>query len=187
MGLFCRPLLRTRGTHHAFILLFFGLLAMLHCSLAAEWADAGVRVTQKQMACYADDQLYHIMQTGSNTYTWCLDENNRGNYPTGGKQGVAFCLFDQLNYFQNSDKMKINWDQISSDFGTHSHMVDECKDTDYDSDGGFWDTIGDWFGEDFDYGTVNTAVGNFYNCCAKKVTQEAETLFKANFFAQCPA
>ena len=45
------------------------------------------------------------------------------------------------------------------------------KDTDYDVDGGFWDSIGDWFGEDFDYSTVDNAVGNFYNCCAKKVAQ----------------
>ena len=67
--------------------------------------------------------------------------------------------------------MKINWDQITADFGSHSHMVDECKDTDYDTDGGFWDSIGDWFGEDFDYNSVNIAVGNFYNCCAKKVAK----------------
>merc|ERR1712083_1262250 len=132
---------------------------------------AGVRVTQKQMACFSDDQLYHIMQTGSQTYTWCQDENNRGSYPTGGRQGVAFCLCDQL----------------TADFGSHSHMVDECKDTDYDTDGGFWDSIGDWFGEDFDYNSVNIAVGNFYNCCAKKVAKEAEDTFRAQFFAQCPA
>ena len=62
--------------------------------------------------------------------------------------------------------MKINWSEVERTFGIHSKIVDECKDTDYDVDGGFWDNISDWFwGEDFDYKSVDKAVGNFYNCC----------------------
>ena len=68
--------------------------------------------------------------------------------------------------------MKINWREVERSFGIHSKIVDECKDTDYDVDGGFWDNISDWFwGEDFDYISVDKAVGNFYNCCTRKLVQ----------------
>ena len=68
--------------------------------------------------------------------------------------------------------MKINWKEVELSFGVHSKIVDECKDTDYDDDGGFWDNISDWFwGEDFDYKSVDKAVGNFYNCCTRKLVQ----------------
>ena len=71
--------------------------------------------------------------------------------------------------------MKINWSEVERTFGIHSKIVDECKDTDYDVDGGFWDNISDWFwGEDFDYKSVDKAVGNFYNCCVRKLVQVRE-------------
>ena len=83
---------------------------------------------------------------------------------------LEFCFFAKK--FAGEDKMKINWDEIDRQFGEYNHFVHECKDTDYDVDGGFWDTIGDWFtGEDFDYASVDKAVGNFYNCCARKVAK----------------
>ena len=73
------------------------------------------------------------------------------------------------------DKMKIHWDHVRNSAGSFSHFVDECKDTDYDTDGGFWDDIGDWWsGEDFDYSTVDKAVGNFYKCIAVKLVNEAK-------------
>jgi len=153
-------------------------------SYAVEWSDAGIRVTTKEMAHFTDAKLYEIMTTGSEVYVSC--QSGRGEYPTGGTMGKAFCLFDKLGFFLDDDKMKINWDHIHDAFGEHSHFVDDCKDTDYDVDGGFWDSIGDWFGEDFDYSTVDNAVGNFYNCCAKKVAQEAQDLFNAKFVSQCP-
>ena len=59
--------------------------------------------------------------------------------------------------------MKIDWDTVTAHAGSFGHFVSECKDSDYDTDGGFWDSAGDWFwGEDFDYSTVDKAVGNFY-------------------------
>ena len=59
--------------------------------------------------------------------------------------------------------MKIDWDTVTAHCGSFGHYVGECKDSDYDTDGGFWDSTGDWFwGEDFDYSTVDKAVGNFY-------------------------
>jgi hypothetical protein len=40
------------------------------------------------------------------------------------------------------------------------------QDTNYDSDGGFWDGLGDWlFGENFDYDKLEKALANFFNCC----------------------
>ena len=42
--------------------------------------------------------------------------------------------------------MKINWDATKAAFGSFGGYVDECKSTDYDTDGGFWDGIGDWWG-----------------------------------------
>ena len=87
----------------------------------------------------------------------------------------------------NDDKMKIHWGHVRDSAGSFSHFVDECKDTDYDTDGGFWDGVGDWmWGEDFDYGTVDKAVGNFYHCIAAKMVQEAKAEFQAKFNAACP-
>ena len=91
-------------------------------------------------------------------------------------------------FFQfTEDKMKIHWDHVRNSAGSFSHFVDECKDTDYDTDGGFWDGVGDWmFGEDFDYGTVDKAVGNFYKCIALKLVNEAKAEFEAKFNTECP-
>jgi hypothetical protein len=47
-----------------------------------------------QQACYANDEMYQIMKTGSTAYMGCQD--GRGEYPTGGTMGKAFCLFDTL-------------------------------------------------------------------------------------------
>ena len=38
--------------------------------------------------------MYQIMKTGSTAYLGCQD--GRGEYPTGGTMGKAFCLFDTL-------------------------------------------------------------------------------------------
>ena len=48
------------------------------------------------MAHYTDHKLYDIMTTGSEVYVSC--QSNRGEYPTGGTMGKAFCLFDKLNF-----------------------------------------------------------------------------------------
>ena len=42
--------------------------------------------------------------------------------------------------------MKINWDATKAAFGSFGGYVDDCKSTDYDTDGGFWDGVGDWWG-----------------------------------------
>ena len=42
--------------------------------------------------------------------------------------------------------MKINWDATKKAFGSFGGFVDDCKSTDYDTDGGFWDGVGDWWG-----------------------------------------
>merc|ERR1719414_626447 len=39
-------------------------------------------------------------------------DQSRGDYPTGGKMGKAFCLFDKLDLFANSDKMKVDWGKV---------------------------------------------------------------------------
>lgn len=138
------------------------------------------------MACYTDhDGLYTIMKTGSDFMAEC--EQSRGDYPSGGQMGKAFCLFDKLDLFENGDKMKVDWGKVDAAFGAYSDYSHQCKDTQYDTDGGFWDSAGDWFfGEDFDYGSLNTALGNFYNCVAAKLSQEARDQFDAQFASQCP-
>ena len=84
--------------------------------------------------------------------------------------------------------MKVDWDRVTASFGSYGEFSTKCKDTDYDTDGGFWDDVGDWWGgEDFDYNSVNTALGNFYSCVASKLVQEADRQFKDKFFAACPA
>jgi len=84
--------------------------------------------------------------------------------------------------------MKIDWDATKAAFGSFGGYVDDCKSTDYDTDGGFWDGVGDWWGgEDFDYSTVNTALGHFYSCVSTKLRNEAVDQFKNKFFAACPA
>ena len=94
---------------------------------------------------------------------------------------------DTILFQFNDDKMKIHWGHVRDSAGSFSHFVDECKDTDYDTDGGFWDGVGDWmWGEDFDYSTVDKAVGNFYHCIAAKMVQEAKAEFQAKFNAACP-
>ena len=84
--------------------------------------------------------------------------------------------------------MKVDWDRVTATFGSYGNFASECKDSDYDTDGGFWDSVGDWWGgEDFDYSSVNTALGNFYSCVAAKLVKEADDQFRNKFFATCPA
>merc|ERR1712037_631329 len=71
-------------------------------SLAVEWADSGIKLSTFQQACYANDEMYQIMKTGSTAYLGCQD--GRGEYPTGGTMGKAFCLFDTLGLFANDEK-----------------------------------------------------------------------------------
>ena len=54
-----------------------------------------------QQACYANDEMYQIMKTGSTAYLGCQD--GRGEYPTGGTMGKAFCLFDTLGLVRITD------------------------------------------------------------------------------------
>merc|ERR1712186_251533 len=158
----------------------FAFVIIQICS-AAEWGDSGVKLNTKQMACYANKELYGIMTTASAAVSACAD--NPGKYPNGKTAGASFCMFDNMGFFTD-DKMKIHWDHVRNSAGSFSHFVDECKDTDYDTDGGFWDDIGDWWsGEDFDYSSVNTALGNFYSCVASKLVAEADRQFKDKFFA----
>ena len=49
-----------------------------------------------QQAHFTDAKLYEIMSTGSDVYVSC--QSGRGEYPTGGTMGKAFCLFDKLGY-----------------------------------------------------------------------------------------
>jgi hypothetical protein len=67
--------------------------------------------------------------------------------------------------------MKVNWNNVESAFGQYSNIVADCKSTDYDTDGGFWDGAGDWlWGEDFDYGSLNNALGKFYSCASSELS-----------------
>merc|ERR1712142_761645 len=153
---------------------------------AVEWSDAGIKVSTKEQAHFTDAKLYEIMSTGSDVYISC--QSGRGEYPTGGTMGKAFCLFDKLNWFADDNKMKINWDAVNGAFGSFANFASDCKDSDYDVDGGFWDDIGDWWGgEDFDYSSVDKALGNFYSCVAAKLVQEAHDQFNNKFFSACPA
>merc|ERR1712020_138474 len=124
-------------------------------SLAVEWADSGIKISTSQQACYADDELYQIMKTGSTTYASC--QQGRGEYPTGGTMGKAFCLFDKLGLFADDNKMKINWDAVHGAFGSFANFASDCK--------------------DFDYSSVDKALGNFYSCVAAKLVQEAHDQF----------
>ena len=45
--------------------------------------------------------MYQIMKTGSTAYLGCQD--GRGEYPTGGTMGKAFCLFDTLGLVRITD------------------------------------------------------------------------------------
>ena len=48
------------------------------------------------MGHYSDDKLYELMQRGSEAFINCRQP--KGQYPTGGTMGKAFCLFDKLNF-----------------------------------------------------------------------------------------
>ena len=70
-----------------------------------------------QQACYANDELYQIMKTGSATYASCQD--GRGEYPTGGTMGKAFCLFDKLGLVSTGSgisfqKLKVFRNEVGS-------------------------------------------------------------------------
>ena len=45
--------------------------------------------------------MYQIMKTGSTVFMGCQD--GRGEYPTGGTMGKAFCLFDTLGLVSIKD------------------------------------------------------------------------------------
>ena len=45
--------------------------------------------------------MYQIMKTGSSAYLGRQD--GRGEYPTGGTMGKAFCLFDTLGLVRITD------------------------------------------------------------------------------------
>ena len=62
------------------------------------------------MACYANQELYDIMTTASDTMTACHD--NPGQYPNGKTAGPAFCLFDQLGFVSSSNSIAIFLNQI---------------------------------------------------------------------------
>merc|ERR1739848_820584 len=130
--------------------------AILAFVLAMEWADSGIKLSNSQQACYANDELYGIMKVGSSTYASC--QEGRGEYPTGGTMGKAFCLFDKLGLFQDDSKMKINWDAVNGAFGSFANFAAECKDSDYSS--------------------VDKAVGSFYSCVSAKLVQEANDQFR---------
>merc|ERR1711963_698964 len=72
---------------------------------AVEWSDAGIKVSTKEQAHFTDAKLYEIMSTGSDVYVGC--QSGRGEYPTGGTMGKAFCLFDKLGYV--SINYKLQW------------------------------------------------------------------------------
>merc|ERR1712213_54720 len=91
------------------------LFALIQSALAAEWHDAGIKLNTKQMACYANSELYDIMMTSSDIMSQCHDDP--GKYPNGKNAGSAFCFFDKLGFF-NDDKMKINWDAVRSSTGS---------------------------------------------------------------------
>jgi hypothetical protein len=56
-------------------------------------------------------------------------------------------------------------------------IIKTCKDTNYDTDGGFWDSVGDWlFGENFDYDSLERALTNFFTCCNDKLIKVTEFL-----------
>ena len=63
-----------------------------------------------QQACYANDEMYQIMKTGSTAYLGCQD--GRGEYPTGGTMGKAFCLFDTLGLVRITDFYLIIFQKI---------------------------------------------------------------------------
>merc|ERR1711997_158869 len=148
-------------------------------------AAGGVTLTNFQMACYADEELHQIMKTGSENFAAC--QTDPGQYPNGAVAGKAFCLFDKLGLFADDDKMKIDWDKVNAAFGSYADKATECKDTNYDTDGGFWDSTSDWFfGEDFDYSTVDASLSNFYSCVAGQLVQETGKQFREKFFGQCP-
>ena len=49
--------------------------------------------------------MYQIMKTGSTAYMGCQD--GRGEYPTGGTMGKAFCLFDTLGLVRITKNLRL--------------------------------------------------------------------------------
>jgi hypothetical protein len=41
-------------------------------------------------------------------------------------------------------RTKVDWDKFKVKFMGRDDIVRLCKDSDYDTDGGFWDDVGDW-------------------------------------------
>merc|ERR1719384_2465950 len=91
-------------------------------SYAVEWSDAGIKVSTKEMAHFTDAKLYEIMTTGSEVYVSC--QSGRGEYPTGGTMGKAFCLFDKLGFFLDDDIIKIKRHPIPDAFADHRRFLD---------------------------------------------------------------
>ena len=66
----------------------------------------------------------------------------------------------------NAERTKVDWDKFKVKLMKRDDVIKFCKDTNYDTDGGFWDSVGDWlFGENFDYASLEKALANFFNCC----------------------
>merc|ERR1711862_34150 len=105
-----------------------------------------------------------------------MGSRDSGLYPDGGTAGKAFCLFDSFGLLADdgkTQKSQVNWDAVNKLFGSYSHFAVECKDTDFDTDGGFWDNIGDWWGgEDFDYSELDRTVSNVLACVNNKVKKD---------------
>merc|ERR1712203_722287 len=101
----------------------FAFVIIQICS-AAEWGDSGVKLNTKQMACYANKELYGIMTTASAAVSACAD--NPGKYPNGKTAGASFCMFDSMGFF-NDDKMKIHWGHVRDSAGSFSHFVMNAK------------------------------------------------------------
>ena len=66
----------------------------------------------------------------------------------------------------NEERTKVNWDKFKVKMMNRDDVIKFCKDTNYDTDGGFWDGVGDWlFGQNFDFASLEKALSNFFNCC----------------------
>ena len=65
------------------------------------------------------------------------------------------------------EKTKVDWDKFKTKMLGRDDIIKFCKDTNYDTDGGFWDGLGDWiFGQNFDFQSLENALANFFNCCS---------------------
>jgi hypothetical protein len=64
----------------------------------------------------------------------------------------------------NAERTKVDWDKFKVKLLGRDDIMKFCKDTNYDTDGGFWDGVGDWlFGENFDYASLEKALVSSLN------------------------